>query len=125
MPRAGAGTSTNDLQRQPGMKDNSQMTVPHAYQLQRITGLGQTSIKLRSSVGPDVELRTRRTNQMNPTKKQFWPASVRSVINFLSNEAKYTLLYKFLIHQSSSSNVKFDVCPGDDLQTFYTSEADG
>ena len=125
MPRAGAGTSTHELQRPPGIKENSQMTVPHAYQLQRITGLGQTSIKLRSSVGPEVELRTRRTNQLNPTKKQFWPASVRSVINFLSNEAKYTLLYKFLIHQSSSSHVKFDVCPGDDLQTFYPSEADG
>ena len=125
MPRAGAGTSTHDLQRPPGMKDNSQMTVPHAYQLQRISGLGQTSITLRSSVGSDVELRMRRTNQLNPTKKQFQTASGRSVINFLSNEAKYKLSYKLLIHQFSSSHVKIDVCPRDDLQAFYTSEADG
>ena len=32
---------------------------------------GSTLIKLRSSVGSDVELRTRRTNQMNQTKSNF------------------------------------------------------
>ena len=33
--------------------------------------------------------------------------------------------HKVLICYFSSSHVKIDVCPGDDLQTFYPSEADG
>ena len=32
---------------------------------------GSTLIESRSSVGSDVKLRTRRTNQLNETKKQF------------------------------------------------------
>ena len=46
------------------------------------------------------------------------------VIHFLSNEAKYTLSYKILICPFSSLHVKINVCPGDDLQRFYPSEAD-
>ena len=56
---------------------------------QRDLGLDQTSNFLLlgpKSVGSDVELRTRRTNQLNPTKKQFQP-----------NKAKYAFSYKFLI----------------------------
>ena len=56
---------------------------------QRDLGLDQTSNFLLlgpKSVGSDVELRTRRTNQLNPTKKQFQP-----------NKAKYSFSYKFLI----------------------------
>ena len=48
-----------------------------------------------------------------------------SIINFLPNEAKYTLSYKFLFFYFSSSHVKMDVCSGDDLQKFFPSEADG
>ena len=44
--------------------------------------------------------------------------------NILPNEAKYTLSYKFLFISFSSSHVKIDVCPGDDLQSFYPSEVD-
>ena len=46
------------------------------------------------------------------------------VIHFLSNEAKYTLSYKTLIFPFSSLHVKINVCPGDDLQMLYPSEAD-
>ena len=42
----------------------------------------------------------------------------------MNNEAKYPVSYKFLIYQFSLSHVKIDFCPGDDLQTFYPSEAD-
>ena len=44
--------------------------------------------------------------------------------NILPNEAKYTLSYKFSFISFCSSHVKIDVCPGDDLQSFYPSEAD-
>ena len=50
-----------------------------------------------------------------------WAQAAQS-IKFLSNEAKYTL---FLSCYFSSSPVKIDVCPGDDLQTFYSFEGDG
>ena len=40
-----------------------------------------------------------------------WAQAAQS-IKFLSNEAKYTL---FLSYYFSSSPVKIDVCPGDDL----------
>ena len=39
--------------------------------------------------------------------------------------AKYTLSYKSFIYYFSSLNVKIDVCPVDDPQKFYLSEADG
>ena len=48
------------------------------------------------------------------------------LIHFHPNEAKFTLSNKFLIISSvPSSHVKINVCPGDDFQTFYLSEADG
>ena len=48
----------------------------------------------------------------------------RAVITFLPNEAKYTLSYNFFIYWFSSLKVKVDGSPGDDLHTFYPSEAD-
>ena len=54
---------------------------------------------------------TRRTNQLNQISNKFSPEP----------EAKYTLSYKFY----SLSLEKIDVCPGHDLETFYSSEANG
>ena len=50
-----------------------------------------------------------------------WEQAAQS-IKFLSNEAKYTL---FLSYYFSSSPVKIGVCPGDELQTFYSFKVDG
>ena len=50
-----------------------------------------------------------------------WAQAAQS-IKFLSNEAKYTLFFSYYF---SSLPVKIDVCPGDDVQTFYSFEADG
>ena len=69
-------------------------------------------IKLRSSVGSDVELKTRRTNQQNQISNKIPP-----------NEAKYTLSYKLLII-SPVRRMWRSTIVGDDLQTFYPSEAD-
>ena len=81
-------------------------------------------------VRPNVELFMRRTKlwvDLNLVKIVCWgrrptyqlsQTKNQPVINFLPN-----ISYKFLICQFSSSDVKIDVCPRDDLQTFYPSEA--
>ena len=86
--------------------------------------LGRPKLSLDRRLGGQTSNlgRVEPINCLRP-KKQFWPAM--PVIHFLSNEAKYTLSYKILICPFSSLHVKINVCPGDDLQTFYPSEADG
>ena len=61
--------------------EEKQMTLARAH--------NRETVPLRSSVGSDVKLnRTRRTNQLNKTQKAI-------LINFLPNEARYTLSYNF------------------------------
>ena len=49
------------------------------------------------------------------------------LINFLPNKTTVNIHYHTKIFNLlvSSWHMKIDVCPGDDLQTFYPSEADG
>ena len=60
-------------------------TVPETNQAAAL--IGGPKIKKRSSVGSDFELKTRWANDLNQVSN-----------NFLPNEAKYTLSYKFWIY---------------------------
>ena len=61
--------------------------------------------------------------------RQLWHVEpinwIRSVRNFLTNEAKKYIMIHMFNYKFRSSHVKIDVCPGDDLQTIYPSGADG
>ena len=73
----------------------------------------RTKLLIGSSVWSDVKLRTPRTNQLNQISDEF-----------LSNEAKCVIIQIFNL-LFWLSQVKIDVHPVDDLQTFSPSEVAG